>query len=368
MSSTATSHSGTTGHLDPEYLESLFRSAGFAIIACDVDGQVVAGNPVATKLFGGIHRMLGGPVSELFPSRDRQEVERILEWVRKTLEPLEYRTRLGGTESDPLEYAVWFTPVLEPDGTVHGLSLWFRDITERMRLKRRLKNRERLASLVSLSEGVAHHYNNLLCCIATSVEYAINMNTASAMRRALRRTADAVGRAADITRQLLTFAQADHREGDLADFTETVLLYFDENEERLNRRHIKLIVDWQLVPIVAVRRDQVLVILGNLVDNAVDAMPGGGTLHVTQARRDEDSICLSITDTGPGIAPEQMEHLFEPFYTTKGALGSGTGQNAGMGLAVVHGLVGEMHGTISASNVPGWGVRFDIVLPTRQRR
>lgn len=363
MSPTATSPTSAPGRLDPGYLESLFLSAGFAIIACQPDGQVVAGNPAALKLFGLGGAALGGPVSALFPPRDREAVERVLETLQATLEPVELRTRLGGTEADPLEYAVWFTPVLEPDGTIRGVSLWFRDVTERVRLRRTLKERERLASLGSLSRGVAHHYNNLLCCIATSVEYAINMNTTSAMRRALQRTAEAVARATNITRQLLTFAQADHREGDLADLTETVLYYCDQNEERLKQKHITLVADWQVIPMVPVWRDQVLVILGNMVENAIEAMPTGGTLNITLARRDENSVCLSIADTGCGIDPRFIERVYEPFFTTKGALGAGTGHNAGMGLAVVHGLVGEMHGTITASNVPGRGARFDVVLP-----
>lgn len=365
MSPSATESSTAPGRLDPAYLESLFQGAGFAIIACHPDGEVVAANTVATRLFGSGRDPLSGPVSALFPERDREAVEQLLETVQATLEILEFQTRLGGTSAEPVEYAVWFTPVLEPDGTLRGVSLWFRDITARMQLQRTLDKRGRLASLGSLSGAVAHHYNNLLCCIATSVEYAINMNTLSAMRRALQRTADAVGRAAHITRQLLAFAQADHQGGDLADLTEVVLYYLDENEERLGQRHIKLLVDWQVIPVLPVRRDQVLVILNNVVENSVEAMPAGGTLSVTLGRRDENSVCLSIADTGGGIDNEHMEHLFEPFFTTKGELGCGAGRNAGMGLAVAHGLVGEMHGSITGSNIPGRGARFDIVLPIR---
>ena len=90
------------------------------------------------------------------------------------------------------------------------------------------------------------------------------------------------------------------------------------------------------------------------------------TLEEDLARRDLTSVSLSITDTGGGIKPELMERLFEPFFTTKGELGSGTGRNAGMGLAVAHGLVGEMDGTITAANVPGRGARFDIVIPVHR--
>lgn len=365
MSPAATNRTDSTCRLDAAYLEGLFRGAGLAIVACGPDGEMVAGNSAATRLFGARGIQPGRPVTTLFPEAERDKVARILERVSTTLESIEYRTRLGGTESDPLEYGVWFAPVLDADETVHGISLWFRDITERMRLRRAVKSRERLASLGGLSGAVAHHYNNLLCCIATSVEYAINMNTVTAMRRALQRTGNAVSRATQVTHQLLAFAQADYHEGDLADFTETVLYYLDQNEEWLAQRHIRLEVDWQLIPITPVRRDHILLILNSLVGNAVDAMPNGGMLTVTLARRDEASVCFSVTDTGPGIAPEYIEHVFEPFFTTKGALADGTGQNAGMGLAVVHGLVGEMHGTITAANVPGRGARFDVVLPIK---
>jgi len=363
MSSSATEPPAAAGRLASGYLEGLFQGAGFAIIACRPDGVIVAGNRAARRLFGAGRTGLSGPVSALFPEKDQEAVRQALATARTTLEPSELQTQLGGSPDDPLHYAVWFTPVLEVDGRLQGIALWFRDITQRMRLQRTLDKQMRLASLSTLSGAVAHHYNNLLCSIATSLEYAINMTTVTAMRRALQRVADAVARGTRITRQLLAFAQADYQSTDWADFTEVVLAFFDQNEEMLARRHIKLLVDWQLVPIIPVRREPLLVVLGNLLDNAMEAMPNGGTLSVTLSRRDENSVCLSISDTGPGIDPAHMEHLFEPFFTTKGALGNGGGCNAGLGLAVAHGLVSEMHGTIRAATVPGSGARFDIILP-----
>ncbi len=351
------------GRLDSAYLESLFHGAGFAIVACEPNGRIVASNAAAARVFGDERCIAGGPVSALFREDDRARVEEAFDNCLGMLETVELNVRVGGSDADPIEYAVLLTPVLEPDGTIRGVSLWFRDITKRQRLQRALDKRERLASLGTLSGAVAHHYNNLLCCIATSVEYAINMNTMTAMRRALQRTADAVSRAANITRQLLAFAQADRRSTDLADLTETVYYFLDENEKRLAEQHIRLFEDIQRIPMTPIRRDQLSVVLGNIVDNAIEAMPGGGTLSVTLARRDDRSVCLSITDTGSGVRPQDMERLFEPFYTTKGELGDGKGRNAGMGLAVAHGLIAEMGGTIGASNVAGRGARFDIVLP-----
>ena len=86
-------------------------------------------------------------------------------------------------------------------------------------------------------------------------------------------------------------------------------------------------------------------------------------LGVVLRRRDENNVSLIIADSGKGIAPEHMEHLFEPFFTTKGELGDGNTRQAGMGLAVAHGLVSEMHGTITVGNSSLAGARFEINLP-----
>jgi signal transduction histidine kinase len=179
----------------------------------------------------------------------------------------------------------------------------------------------------------------------------------------LRRTADAVGRTTQLTQQLLAFAQADHRTRDLADLTETVLRYFDRCEAGLAERGIKLDVKWERIPFVPLPREQINLVVDNLVRNAIEAMPEGGVLTATLHRRDEESVVFAIADSGPGISPEDMEHLFEPFFTTKSELGTSEARRAGMGLAVVHGLIGEMHGSISVSNVPTGGARFEIVLP-----
>ncbi|MGD8451248.1 MAG: ATP-binding protein [Phycisphaerae bacterium] len=368
MSTSAARETPASGRLDAGYLRSLFQGAGIAIIAADTDGRIVACNAAAAKLFAGTIRPEQRlPAADVFPEADRARVAEMVETCLTTLEPGEFQIRLGGTEADPLEFAVYGTPVLEPDGTLLGVSLWLRDITKRKRLLRSVKKNERLAYLGKLSGAVAHHYNNLLCSVATSIEYAMNMNTLTAMRRALQRTAEAIGHGADITRRLLAFAGADHRDDDLSDLTETVLYYFDRVEERLATRHVRLFLDWQHIPTCPVPRQRMLTILENLTENALDVLPNGGTLSVTVARRDEGSVTLSVADTGGGVAPEDMEHLFEPFYTSKGVLGRGASKNAGLGLAVVHGFVSEMGGTITAANVPGSGARFDIVLPLPER-
>ena len=364
MSRSTTEYSCMADRLDVDYLRGLFHGAGLAVVACEPDGRIVACNPAACELFNGVDAAVGqAHVSTLFPESDHQPIEELVRTCVSTLEPHEYLTQLGHDEIGPREYAIICTPVVQLNGSLRGVSLWLRDITKRRRLQRKVKKNERLTYLGKLAGAVAHHYNNLLCSIATSVEYAMNMNTMTAMRRASQRTAEAAGRAADITRQLLAFAQADYRAGDLADLTEMVLTYFDKNEERLNNQRIQLHLSHESIPPRSVPREQFLIVLEHLVNNAIDAMPNGGTLTATLAPLGPEIICLSIMDTGSGINPDDMEHLFEPFHTTKGVLAAGMSTNAGLGLAVAHGLVSEMHGTITAANMPGHGARFDIILP-----
>jgi len=357
-------HQPATARLDAGYLEGLFGGARLAIIACEPDGTLLAWNTAAAQLFSHLAPdSEGRAVGTLFGDRDRAVVEDQLRTCTRTREPVEFELQLGARDDGPLSYAVWWTPIVGGAGELRGLSLWFRDITTRVRLKAAVEKRQRLGVLGSLAGAVAHHYNNLLCSIATSLDYASNMNTPSAMRRALQRTADAVTRAADITRQLLVFAQADHRAHDLADVTEVVLQYFDEHEEQLAQRQVRLRLDWHRIPATPVPREQFSIVLDNLVQNAIDAMPNGGTLAAVLAQRDATHVALTLTDSGPGIPPGALEHLFEPFFTTKGVLGSGGARNAGMGLAVVHGFVAEMGGHVIAGNVPGAGARCEVILP-----
>lgn len=354
----AASNSTEPTALEASFFERLFDGAGLAILACDPRGRVVAWSAIARELFA--ERVSGAArtaARELLPEDDRAIFDENFKACIERNEPAEFRTRFAGVNKSPTDYAVWITPHQQ------GAAVWFHDITVRMELRRGVRKHERLTVLGALSGAVAHHYNNLLCSIATSLEYAINMNTMSAMRRALRRTADAAARATRLTHQLLAFAQADYRAGDEADLTETVLYYFDENESRFNERGVTLDVDWKRSAALPVPREHLVIVLNNLVENSLDAMPDGGTLTVRLAPRGETHVCLSIADTGGGIPPDVLEHLFEPFHTTRGALLSGAGRREGMGLAVVYGLIAEMYGTVSAVNVPG-GARFEVVLPT----
>ena len=364
MSGSMTDHAAAPVQLDAAFFRRLFDGAGLPIFACDLEGNILAWNPLGESLLGGRQDDSRRPhLRDVLPEDHHRDLDGNFTTLVETREPLEFRTRISVEAGETTEYAVWLTPVCDDQDRLECVCVWFHDITTRLQLRRGMRKRERLTTLGVLAGSVAHHYNNLLCSITTSLEFALNMNTMSAMRRVLRRTADAVGRTTQLTQQLLAFAQADYRTRDLADLTETVLRYFDQREADLAARGIKLEVEWERIPFVPLPREQLNLVIENLVRNATEAMPDGGVLTAALHRRDENSVVFAIADSGPGISPEDMEHLFEPFFTTKSGVGVSEARRAGTYLAVVHGLIGEMHGSISVSDVPTGGARFEIVLP-----
>ncbi len=349
--------------IEAGFFEQLFDGAGLAVFACDTTGRIEAYNSLGAELFRD--RRGGGAavnLRDLLPAPDQKVFDDHLHRLLQTRDPLEFRTRIDD-QRGATEYALWLAPLFSADGHLRGISAWFHDITARLQVRRSVRKNERLSTLGAMSGSVAHHYSNLLCSIATSLEYAVNMNTMTAMKRALQRTQEGVSKATELTRQLLAFAQADYRQSDMSDFVEVVLHYADEHEERLAKRGITLEVLWpELPPRLPVPRERTGVIISNIVENAIEAMPNGGKLTFAISH-DDGHVRLSICDTGSGIRADHLEHLFEPFFTTKGELCQGSRQALGMGLAVAHGLVKELNGSISASNSPDGGARFDITLP-----
>jgi PAS domain S-box-containing protein len=366
MSGSATEPTGAVRRLESGFFERLFEGAGLAIFACDTAGRILAWNSIGQDMFRG-HGACAeqAELRELLPENARAQFDDSLRTLLREREPLEFRASVARGDGQVGEYAVWLAPLPDGHGGLRGVSVWFHDITARIQLRRDLRKSERLNSLGAMSGSVSHHYANMLGGIAMSLDFAMNMNTMSAMRRSLQRTAEAVARATELTRQLQAFAQADTHHVDQADLTEMVLYYVDENESRLANLGVSIVLRREPIPIIALPREHFGIVLGNLVTNAVEAMHTGGTLEISISSVDADYVRVSISDTGTGIRPEHMERLFEPFFTTKGELSDGNRRAAGMGLAVAHGLVREMNGMITAHNNSTGGARFEVTLPIR---
>jgi CheY-like chemotaxis protein len=222
-----------------------------------------------------------------------------------------------------------------------------------------------------LAGGIAHDFNNLLTIVAG---YARRLRMREDLADAyddLDQIVTATDRAAELTRQLLSFARRGMSEPEMLDVNATI----HELQPMLRRLiDADIVLSYELdaaAPMVMIDRTELEQILMNLIINASDAMHGGGTLTVSTRRHsvsaaeaarrrvpNRDDLRLSISDTGVGIAPEVRERLFEPFFTTKGDKGTG------MGLATVYGIVTQAGGWIDVDSAVGVGTTFQIMLPS----
>ncbi len=246
------------------------------------------------------------------------------------------------------------------------------DITERKGLEAQLRQAQKLESIGQLAGGIAHDFNNILTVIQGHASLLLsNRALSDSTLDSAQQIAFASERAANLTRQLLTFSRKQvmqPRALNLNDIVGNMMKML----RRILREDVTLKVNCASNSAVHADAGMLEQVLMNLAVNARDAMPNGGELIISTS--DErigpeylqasaygtpgDFVCLSVSDTGCGIPPDVLPRIFEPFFTTK-AVGQGTG----LGLATVYGIVHQHRGWIKVYSEPGSGTTFRIYLP-----
>lgn len=249
-----------------------------------------------------------------------------------------------------------------------------RDATERLRLEEQLRQAQKMEAVGQLAGGVAHDFNNLLTVILGATELAVSTTRpGEPIRRFLEDIRQGGERAAALTRQLLTFSRRAVVEPRVMDINtsirETCMLLDRVVGGNIELR-TELAADAGRVRADPGHLGQVLM---NLVVNAREAMPDGGTITIRTRHRTLSEadlrqhpgarpgkyVLLSVADTGTGMTPEVRQRLFEPFFTTKP-----TGKGTGLGLAMVFGIVKQSGGHIEVESTLGQGSSFHIFLPS----
>jgi PAS domain S-box-containing protein len=276
-----------------------------------------------------------------------------------------------GLKGTPRRLETRAVPLVPEDAETPLLLGITRDVTARRQLEERLRTAQRLESVGRLAGGVAHDFNNLLTAILGSA-HAIDesLGPDHPRREDVEEIRGAALRAADLTRQLLAFSRQQVLRPRVLDLN-ALVTRMEKLLRRLIGEHITLRTS--LAPALAsVRADpgQLEQVIVNLVVNARDAMPAGGTITIETSRADRfdhgelsvrtaaQYLTLSIRDDGPGIDPSVRDHLFEPFFTTKDRE-----RGAGLGLATVYGIVNQSDGHIRVESDLGRGSAFVIYLP-----
>jgi signal transduction histidine kinase len=230
---------------------------------------------------------------------------------------------------------------------------------ERARLQEQLRHADHLATIGQLAAGVAHELNEPLASVLSFAELLQDdPNLSSQGAEDLEKILTASLHAREVVWKLLFFARevpTIKKAVNLSDSVEEALSLLIS---RFDKENIDCVLDlWPETPEIVADPAQLHQIIVNLVVNAIQAMPDGGELTVRTAA-DEESIFLSVEDTGVGMSEEVKKNIFLPFFTTKEV-----GQGTGLGLAVVHGIVTAHGGSVGVDSVPGRGSRFQVRIP-----
>jgi PAS domain S-box-containing protein len=237
------------------------------------------------------------------------------------------------------------------------------DITERKQLTEQFLHAQKLEAMGRLAGGIAHDFSSLLTVIAVSVDMMAQRGPRDAEEQEdIAQIQAAVTRASALSRQLLSFARRRSEAAQRVDAAAAVRAS-EEMLSRLLGAHVELVVDAgdEEAPI-HIDLQQLDQVLANLVVNARDAMPEGGTITLrTAVRHDADAgrvVEISVSDTGEGIAPAHRDRIFEPFFTTKPE-----GVGTGLGLSTVAGIVQHAGGRVAVASEVGEGSTFTLTFP-----
>lgn len=248
--------------------------------------------------------------------------------------------------------------VVDPDGQPQRMFGVLLDITEQKHMEQQLLQAQKLETVGRLAGGIAHDFNNLLTVTLAAAELALpEVEAGTGAYQLLEQIKATAVRGGELTSQLLSFARRQVLRLQELDLDAHLRAGAEGLLTRLIGEHIELRLDLRSGARVKADASQLDQVLLNLVVNAADAMPEGGTLTVA-TRVVGDEVLWRVRDTGPGIPAELHEQVFEPFFTTKGP-----GQGTGLGLSTCFGIVAQHGGRLELESEPGQGTTFMVWLP-----
>jgi len=333
-----------------EYLERIFASAAVALLICDASGQVLRANQRAAALFRGEGESLAG-------SRLSSLVELPAGWGELLPEKAAgVQVRLAGTPHRVGVLSV-STVELQP-GQKDGRIVAVEDITQQLELEHRLAQQERMAALGRLAAGLAHEVNTPVTGIASYAQLLRELTPADDPRASLaEKIEEQAFRVARIVTNLLELARPAGFERQMVDLAAVA------REEWLSLRgeakRLGVACSCQVPDTLPIRanRVQLELVVHNLLRNALQATPPGGSVAVT-VQEERGMAILEVRDTGPGIPEELRSRVFEPFVTTRAGQGG-----TGLGLAITRDIVRAHGGTIQALPNAPQGTVMRVTLP-----
>jgi len=344
-------------------LEQLVASAGDAIITVMADDRIGGWNPAAERTFGiAAEQALGRRITDLLPEPDYRAARgRLAEGAER--EAFEVVRQFGG--SRVLTLAVTLSGLRKRGGGLDGVIAIVRDITTEREIESQLHQSEKLTALGQLAGGIAHDFNNLLQAILGYAQLMKqNPTNAELIERSLTVVESAAMDGSETVRRIQQFARLRPDEQFVQveinqivqDAVAITRPRWEENIARESRA-LELRLDLQAGALMQGRPAALSEVLTNLILNAMDAMPTGGTLTIATRHTPGRDVRVTVSDTGVGMPETIRQRIFEPFYSTKGEAGSG------LGLSMAYSIVRRHGGEIHVDSEPGVGTTFALTFP-----
>jgi PAS domain S-box-containing protein len=348
-----------------DFNENIVESINVGVMALDMEDRIESWNAQMEVMYALPRwQALTQPLGSIFPAEFVEEFHRIRQ--EPGIHNL-YKFRLKTPAGEVRTLNVAIAPLVTRTFQVIGRLVIMDDITERVELEAQLSQSDKLSSIGLLAAGVAHEVNTPLAVISSYTQMLSKQLQSDPQKSGLlEKITRQTFRASEIVNNLLNFSRTSGSEISDVDVNKVIAetLTLLEHQFKVAKVEVANHLSPTLPPIQgnAGRLQQVFL---NLFLNAKDAMPGGGQLRI--ATMNGDSVSVSVSDTGSGIAPEHIQRIYDPFFTTKTSPREGQARGTGLGLSVSYGIIQEHAGKIRVESDPGAGTTFTVEFPLSKK-
>ncbi len=348
-----------------DFNENIVESINVGVMALDMQDRIESWNAQMEVMYAVPRwQTLTQPLKAIFPPEFIEEFDRMRQdaGIRNL-----YKFRLKTPAGEVRTVNVAMAPLVTRTFQVIGRLVIMDDITERIDLETQLSQADKLSSIGLLAAGVAHEVNTPLAVISSYTQMLSKQLQGDAQKAALlEKITRQTFRASEIVNNLLNFSRTSGSEIGDVDVNKVIAdtLALLEHQFKVAKVEVHNTPEPSL-PAIQGNAGRLQQVFLNLFLNAKDAMPGGGTLRIATLNGESVSVCVS--DTGSGIAPEHIQRIYDPFFTTKTAPREGQPRGTGLGLSVTYGIIQEHAGKIRVESHPGQGTTFTLDFPLSRK-
>src|SRR5271165_1905208 len=348
-----------------DFNENIVESINVGVMALDMEDRIESWNAQMEVMYAVPRwQTLTQPLKTIFPAEFVEEFARMRQdaGIRNL-----YKFRLKTPAGEVRTVNVAIAPLVTRKFQVIGRLVIMDDITERVELEAQLSQADKLSSIGLLAAGVAHEVNTPLAVISSYTQMLAKQLQGDPQKSGLlEKITRQTFRASEIVNNLLNFSRTSGTEFADVDINKVINDTLALLEHQFKTAKIQVQSDLTAgISAIQGNPGRLQQVFLNLFLNAKDAMPGGGQLNV--ATTNGEMVSVRVSDTGSGIAPEHIQRIYDPFFTTKTAPKEGQNRGTGLGLSVTYGIIQEHAGKIRVESDPGSGTTFALDFPLSRK-